>query len=447
MKKISLILNLFCLFVFVSISHSQTIATKADSLLRAYHLNDMFSGSVLIAHEGSIVFERSYGLADRVKKIPNTSTTQYRIGSISKPFTSLIILQLVDRKLIGLNDPIAKYFPSLPKADSITAAHLLQHTSGIKSITSTKQYQTDRQTIKGEKDVLDILSKEPSLFSPGSSWQYSNSNYMLLSYIAERVTGKSMALLVESFTNGLGMKNTGMDYDNRLSTNKAMGYETIALDDYVHVDDNNVSITSGAGGMFSTLKDLYTFQQALQNKGLLSDSLMAQMYTPGKKGYGYGWEISSYNGQKEISHSGSIEGFKSMIMRYPATNSCIIFLSNYWNTPGQEICNQLRNVLFNEPFTIPKKLEFKTLSASALNSLAGEYRFNDAMTMTIEISGSGLLSTIKGQPVVGFRAVSDNEFWNRSHNSLLVFERDSNGKVAGFTLKKGNQDMQWKRVM
>ena len=172
---------------------------------------------------------------------------------------------------------------------------------------------------------------------------------------------------------------------------------------------------------------------------------MQKMYTPGKNDYGYGWEVGEYKGEKEVGHSGSIEGFKSMIMRYPGTNSCIIFLSNYWNTPGQEICDKLRNILFDESFTMPSKLTYVEPGSGKLKSYEGAYRFNDAITMHIEANEKGLISAIDGQPPVAFRAVGDDAFWNRSHQSTMQFDLDETGKVKGFILKKGKQQMEWKK--
>ena len=167
MKKITLILGLL---LFAGLAYSQTIAKNADQLLKAYHDNDLFTGSVMLVKNGEVVYKGSYGYADRNKKKLNSGSTEYRIGSISKPMTSLIILKLVDQKKLRLQDKMVDYLPGLSKYDSVTIEHLLQHQSGIKSITSTQAYNTDRKNIKGQKEVIEILSQEPTQFSPGTQW-------------------------------------------------------------------------------------------------------------------------------------------------------------------------------------------------------------------------------------------------------------------------------------
>ena len=431
---------------FPAAGSAQTIADKADALLKAYHQQDLFTGTVLIAKEGRIVFERSYGMANRESNLPNRSTTQYRIGSLSKPFTSLIIHRLMEKGWLHINDPLNKYLPGFSRNDSVTIEHLLNHTSGIRSITSMEQYRTGRSEIKGMKEVIAILKSQPPVFSPGSSWQYSNSNYLLLSYVAEKITGKTMAQLVGDFADKLHMQNTGMDYDGRKAPTRALGYEAGLLDDYVPVADNNITLLTGAGGMYSTASDLFLLDRALYTDKLLSKVARDKMYVPGKGNYGYGWEIGNYKGRMEISHSGSIEGFKSMMLRYPESGTCIIFLSNYWNTPGPEICESLKAIAFGEGFKMPETPSLIVLSAEQLKSYEGEYSFNGAMVMTIKAESGMLLSIIKGQPVVGFKPLSEKEFYNKSNDARMQFTHTGNESFDAFKLIKGKQVMEWKRI-
>jgi CubicO group peptidase (beta-lactamase class C family) len=438
------ILSFLLLLSFVS--NTQLISIEADSLLNAYHQQDLFTGTVLIAQNGKTVFEKSYGMANREEGITNNSQTQYRIGSISKPFTALIILQLIEKKQLNINDRLSKYIPEIPKADSITIEHLLNHTSGIKSFTSTKPYMQNRMDIKSKEDVITILKAEPFVFSPGSKWQYSNSNYMLLSYIAEKITGKPMAELVKTFSDKYGLKNTGMDYDGRKSATKAIGYEAGTFTDYQTVADQNISIITGAGGIYSTASDLLKLDNILYTDGIVSNATKQKMFTAGKGDYGWGWEISDYKGRKEISHTGSIEGFKSVIHRFPESQTTIIFLSNYWNTQGQQISEGLKAIAFGEDFKIPPAKKFVTLSPDQLKNYEGEYSFKGVMTMNLKSELGLLLSEIKGQPVVSFKPMTENSFYNKSNNAEIEFTRDSEGKIISFKLIKGRQVMEWEKV-
>lgn len=447
MKNVTFSAKLICFLCFLpTLLTAQSLADKADSLLSAYHKQDLFSGTVIIAQSGKTLFEKSYGWADREAAVPNTSDTQYRIGSLTKPFTAMLIMQLVEKGKLNLQDPLSKYIPGFSKGDSVTIEQLLNHTSGIRSITSTNRYRNDRKSIKAEADVLDILRAEPFAFSPGSKWQYSNSNYMLLSYIAETISGRPMRQLVSDFAGTQGMKSTGMDYDGRKAPRKAIGYEAGAIDDYIPLTDNNVTIISGAGGIYSTASDLLKLDRALYTKAILSDAAKKRMFTPIKGDYGLGWETGNYKGRAELGHSGSIEGFKAMMLRYPESETCIIFLSNYWNTPGAAICESLKAIAFGEDYKLPDARQFLTLTTDQLKAYEGDYSFKGAMVMHISADSGVLLSMIKGQPVVGFKAVSEIEFYNKSNDAVIRFKKDANGRVTSFQLLKGKQVMDWERT-
>lgn len=447
MKKINLIL---CFAIFLVnlpvLLLAQDISTKADSLLNRYYQHDLFTGTVLIAKDNKIIFERSYGMADRLNKIHNSAQTEYRIGSISKPITATLILQQIEKGNLSLEEKLSKFLPGLRFSDSVTIRQMLSHTSGIKSLTSTKEYYTNRLSIHGEKEVVDILKNFPLEFTPGTRYQYSNSNYILLGYILEKITGKSLPLQLAQFTAKAGMKNTSLDYDGRLSNKKAVGYEEAAMEDYQPIKDMNIGVVGAAGGFFSTVRDLYKFNLALNSNKLLTKETMDLMYTQVKPGYGLGWGIDTYEGQLEVSHSGSIEGFKSMIMRYPESGTCIIFLSNYFNTRGQEICDQLKAITFNKPLTPVTFHQFIELPRTELEKFEGEYHFNENMTMQIKMAEGRLVSIIKGQPEVSFRPTANMVFYNKSNNAVINFMADGQGKINVLKLQKGKQQMEWKKL-
>ena len=447
MKTINLSTKLLAILLFLpAFLSAQTIADKADSLLSAYHKQDLFTGTVLIAQGNKIVFERSYGMADREKQTKINAQTQFRIGSITKPVTAMIILQLKDKGLLKLSDPLSKYIPGIPNGDSATIEHLLNHTSGIKSLTSTEKYRKEKLQIKTKEDVIDILKSEPAVFRVGTKWQYSNSNFILLGYIAEQVTGKSLSTLINEFSSRIGMKQTGLDTDSRTAKNKALGYEAGAIEDYQLVPDINIDIIAAAGGMYSTARDLYKLDRALYTNSILPDSTKSQMFATRKGNYGLGWETEKYNNKIELGHSGSIEGFKAQILRYPETGTCIIFLSNYFNTRGPQICEALKAIAFNEPYKLPEERNFVKLSEKDLSNYEGVYSFNGGMKMDLKASSGVLLSIIKGQPVVGFKPLSEKDFYNKSNNSQMEFIKDSNGVIKSFKLKMGKQEMEWIKV-
>ncbi len=440
------LLQLCFLLLIPALVKAQSIHEKADSLLAAFSRQHLFSGTVIIARKGNVIFEKSYGQANRKENTPNSSSTTFRIGSVSKPFTAMIILQLQEKGLLHISEPLSKYLKDYSKSDSVTIEQLLNHTSGIRSISSLHQFKNERLKMKGREDVLNLLNSQPLIYTPGSKWQYSNSNYMLLAYVAENIRGKTMSELVKEFAAAHELNDTGMDYDGRPEPYKALGYEAGPVEDFVHVTDYNVAIISGAGGMYSTARDLLKLDQLLYSNKIVNEDTKQKMFTAGKGDYGYGWETGKYNGRIEVGHSGSIEGFKSMWLRYPESGTTIIFLSNYWNVPGQEICDKLKAIAFDEAYEFPVFYQYQRISDNDLKLLEGEYNFNGGMKMTLEASSGMILSKLKGQPTVGFKPISATEFHCKANDARLLFKMDENSKVTGFTLIMGKQEMEWKKA-
>lgn len=439
--------QLLLFFLLPFMVQAQTIQQKADALLTAYYQQDLFTGNVLIAQKGKVVFAKSYGLANRANNKQVNAGTEFRIGSMSKPFTALLIMQLQEQGKLKLTDALSQYIPDYPHGDSITITNLLNHTSGIKSVTSLPAYQQDRGGFKNVEDMVALFKNQPLNFAPGSLYQYSNSNYILLSYIAQKAAGKTFdVLLQQAILKPLKMTQSGLDADGRSSTNKALGYEAAADDDYTPVTDNNIGSYYGSGSMYSTAQDLLKWDRALYGTTLISEASKTLMFTPGKGNYGLGWEINTEHGRKVISHSGSVEGFKANIIRFPESETCIIFLSNYFNTKGPQICEALTAITFNEPYQMPLKRTFVNLTEAALKEYEGTYQFNGAISMKIEARNGKLVSIIPGQPVVALKPQPADRFYVKSNDADIEFARDNAGKIITLKLVKGKQSMDWMKI-
>src|ERR1051325_2004544 len=206
---------------------AQDLAPKADEIVNSYVKQGRFSGSVLVAKGGKVILSKGYGMASYELEVPNTPQTRFRLGSITKQFTSMAVAQLVERGLVNVEDPITKYLPDFPKemGEHVTVYHLLTHTSGIPSFTNFKDYQQiKRNPFSGEK-LVEWLKDKKLEFAPGEKFAYNNSGYYLLSYIIEKVSGKSYEqYLKENIFDPLGMKGTGVDHNKEVMRNRAMGY-------------------------------------------------------------------------------------------------------------------------------------------------------------------------------------------------------------------------------
>jgi CubicO group peptidase (beta-lactamase class C family) len=430
------------------LSNAQDVAAKADELLTAFHKQGKFTGTVLIAKEGKIVFEKGYGYANLEQKQPNTPNTEFRIGSLSKPFTAILILQLQEQGKLNIKDPIQKFIPDYPKGDSIQIEHLLNHTSGIKSITGMKEYyekwigqpSTLEQTIAHFKN-------EPLHFTPGSRFEYSNSNYILLSYIAEKASGISFSQLLEkNITKKLKLKQTGVDQNSRVSKNKAIGYATTPTDSFAIARYTEMSVLSGAGAVYATARDLYAWDQALYGSKLLTDASRKAMFTPYKNNYALGWEVVQSKGRLEMGHSGSIDGYLSNYIRFPKQDVCIIFLSNYFQSKGPQISKALTAIVFNEPYVIPKEKIAITLQESVYQSYVGQYQLEKGPTLAVVFEEGKLKGKLGNQPYFEMLAESETKFFIKGVDGDVEFVKEGSHAVTGVNLMNNGKTLSFKRM-
>lgn len=439
--------NLLLIFLIIpTLLKAQNIPAQADSLLTNYFRQGLFSGNVSIIKKGKILFSKSYGYSNAKTRTPNNKETQFRIGSITKTFIAALILRLHERGKLSLNEKVSKYLPNYHYGDSVTIRNLLNHTSGIKSFTSIEKFQKEKMEMTSTSEVMSTFAQMPLLFSPGSNFQYSNSNYLLLAYIAEKITKKNLSqLLRDEITQPLGMKNTGIDSDGRKSDNKALGHEASLLSDHDISPNNNIGLLSGAGAMYSTAEDLLRWERAMYGNTILSDSSKSIMFRPYLKNYGLGWQVSQNNSRLSYAHSGSIDGFKSNIQLFPQTETAIIFLSNYFNTPGPEICAALEAITFNEPFQIPTERRAITLPQEQLTAYIGNYDFQGKLEMSIVIENGRLLSKIKGQPTVSLSPIGDHNFYVPMNGVYIQFKMSTSKNAASLQIMDGKRGLEFIR--
>ena len=364
--KRKILLNLLVLVLsHYSIAGDRT--STIDEVLKYYVNNFQFNGTVLIAQHGNPIYTKAFGLANRTWNIPNDADTKFRIYSMSKAFTSMIIYQLVEENKIDLKDNLTKFLPDF-KSDSnhlVTIHHLLTHTSGIKDYLhqdgKTKE-EIDRLNYSQWEFIEKYIDKNLE-FSPGTKARYSNSNYYLLSVIIEKVTGKSYK---ENVTNRilvpLGMQNSGIDNSVDILEKMSTGYFT-DFGQYNHASYVNMKNLKGCGSIYSTAGDLLKWDQALYTEKLLSDSLKQLMFKPlvGNT-FASGWLterriMKIHNDTLTlIRHSGGYWGFKNRLIRVNNNDYSIIILSNVNmnNNVFMSIGDNILNTLYEEPFKYPK---------------------------------------------------------------------------------------------
>ncbi len=350
-------------------------------------LESQFNGSVLVAENGKITYKGAYGQANMEWNIPNTPDTRFRLGSITKQFTATVILQLVEQGKIKLDAKLSDYLPDYRKdtGEKVTIHHLLTHTSGIPSYTSQPGFfqNVSRNPYKVDEFVKKYASGDLE-FEPGSKFLYNNSGYFLLGAIIERVTGKPYEqVLKQNIFDPLGMKNTGYDHHDTLIPKRASGY-TKTPDGYANAAYLDMSIPYAAGSLYSTVEDLYLWDQALYTDKVLSAQSKALMYKPFLENYAYGWAITNASFKQNdqpvqmISHDGGINGFSTTIMRFPKEKNLIVLLDNTSSEYVNRLGESIGRIIYNQPYETPKMSIIpvlnKTITEKGIEAGVAQYR-------------------------------------------------------------------------
>ena len=340
-------------------SAARTPQSAIDEIMQARSAAGDFSGVVLVARGGRILYERAFGYSNLEWQVPMDLQTKFEIGSVTKQFTALLILQFVNEGRIRLDGRISDYLSFYRKdtGTRITVSELLSHTSGIPNFLSAPGF-LDGPASRANYGVRDFAEKHCSgdlHFEPGTKFEYSNSGYFLLGAILEQVSGERYEqLLKERIFDPLGMKNSGYTHSETVLPHRAAGYERseAGLRNARYYD---MSIAFAAGALYSTAGDLYLWDQALYGERLLPARLRDLLFKPNLDNYGYGWGIlvpgagSPYAGESIPMHGGAIFGFQSLIQRIPAQKELIVLLENTDSPKLLDIALQIRGVLANNP--------------------------------------------------------------------------------------------------
>jgi D-alanyl-D-alanine carboxypeptidase len=353
---------LFILYCLSARTFSQTDRTKLfeteDAYIRSETAKQFFRGSVLVGIDGKIVFEKAYGPGDEEWGNANTVRTKFRIASLSKQFTAACILLLQERGRLNVHDPISRYLPGLPLAwQAITIHELLTHTSGVPNSTSSAENASGDRIGATPQQLIDHVVNKPLNFAPGTNWSYSNTGYILLGIIVEKISGQSYAdFLKTNIFEPLGMRDSGYDRARDIINERASGYDLID-GHIVNADFIDMSVPFSAGGIYSTVEDMYRWNEALaEDRKLLSAESRKQMFTEYPEAvhegqhYGYGVVISRLKfGRLLYYHGGGVEGFSSSIQRYPSDRVCIVVLSNLASYKPWELGDHIASDLFGLP--------------------------------------------------------------------------------------------------
>lgn len=421
---------------------AQDKPSRMEEVVQSYVSNEQFMGSVLVSRDKTVLFDKGFGSADLEWDIPNSPTTKFRLGSLTKQFTAACILLLEERGKLKIDDTVKKYMTDAPAAwDKITIFNLLTHTSGIPGFTEFPDYAaTEGITTTPEKLVLRFRDK-PLEFQPGEKMSYSNSGYALLGYLIEKISAQTYSQFVqENIFDPLGMRDSGCDSNSAIILHRASGY-TSSDKRMMNAGYIDMTIPFSAGGLYSTTEDLARWEQGLFGGKLLSSASLQEMTKPFQHNYAFGLIVTTVNGHKVIEHSGGIEGFNTALAYYPEDKLIVAVLSNLNGDAPLNITHRLAAVAHGEEVVLPAERKEILVTAAILAKYVGVYELAPGFNLVVTLEGGNLMLQATGQPKFQLFEESETKFFLKVVDAEIDFVKNDRNEVTSLMLHQGGRDM------
>jgi CubicO group peptidase (beta-lactamase class C family) len=436
------------LFLLTAAGFAQDPA-RLEQIVQSYVAENHFMGTVLVAKGDEVILNKGYGSASLEWNIPNAPSTKFRLGSMTKQFTAACILLLQERGKLKIEDPVRKYMADAPPAwDKITIHNLLTHTAGIPNFTSFPDYATTKALPSPAEKTVARFRDKPLDFEPGSKFSYSNSGYVLLGYLIEKISGQSYEkFLQENIFTPLEMKDSGYDSNSDVIARRAAGYAPGGHGGLVNAGFVNMTIPGGAGGLYSTTEDLLKWERGLLGGKVLSAASLQQMTTPFKDDYAFGLLVRTERGRKQIWHNGGIEGFNTSMAYYPDSKVVVAVLANVSGPTPDVMLPKLAAVAHGDAVQLTTERKEITVSSDILAKYAGIYAMAPGVTMTITLADGQLISQMSRQGKVPLFAESETMFFPKVVDAEIEFPRDdTKGPASQLILHQNGRDMTAKRL-
>jgi CubicO group peptidase (beta-lactamase class C family) len=458
MKKIAIVIGV----LFSLSGYAQDKAAALDSIFSTLHREEKFFGNVLIAENGKVLYQKSFGKANMATNADLNSESMFELASVSKQFTAMAIMLLKQQGKLNYDDSLRKFFPSLPY-QHITVRQLLHHTSGLPDYVELFMKNWDSTKIATNKDIISLLSekKPPVLFAPGEKWEYSNTGYAILASIIEKVSGMEYgAYLSKYIFKPLGMSRTRVyrrRYEKKEIPNYAYGYvydtknkKFVLPDDYPETAAMVYSLDGivGDGCVNSTTTDLLKWDRALYTDKLLPPEQLQDAFKPGilnngkETTYGFGWGLGEMKGiGKVTSHTGGWPGYNTLIERHLDSGKTIIILRNYeW--PAQ-MMKKIRNILYDMKDEVIKEA---VVGADSLLQYVGEYELAPEFSITITVEEGKLFGQATAQEKFELFAEKPGLFFLKVVEAKVEFVKDEKGKIKNLILYQNGQEVEGVKV-
>ena len=436
------------LFLCAAECLAQDVAPKLAEYMDALAGRGKFSGAVLVARDGKVIFSRAYGMANYELGAPNTTETKFRIGSMTKPFTAAAVMLLQERGKLSVEDSVCKYVSDCPAAwQPITLLHLLSHTSGLAKHDKAADYLKTAALPMTVAQLVEGFKNRPPEFKPGERFDYNNNGYVLLGQVIERASGQPYeAFMREQVFAPLGMNDTGYDRHEPVIKNRAAGYvrDGGALLNAAYVDQSQ---PFAAGALYSTVGDLLRWDQALYTERLLPRKTLEEMFTPVRPPYGYGWFVTRQFNRRLLWHGGGTPGFAADLLRFPDDRVTVIILSNLENAPVLRAGSDLAAIVFGERYEIPKERVALKVDPKTLEAYRGEYEDRPGRTTAVLVEGGALLLKLAGQPdPLPLSAESETRFFHPEQDVQVEFVRDAVGQVTQLILRLNGREFRARKI-
>ena len=454
MKK-TILCILLGLMTAASYAQSRMNAQKIrviDSLLSYLSAENRFMGTICIRENNKTLLNKSYGAmgVKNGKLLPANPQTKYRIGSISKSYTAAMILQLAEEKNLPLDDKLSRYFKEIPNATKISIRQLLNHQSGLYNFTNDLQWRSQFSLVS-KKEMLAAFAKDKPDFEPGTKTAYSNTNYMLLGYIIEQVSGKSFNDNLQArISKQLNLKGTSLPKGSTdILKNEALSFDFGNDQQWEAIPEIHVSASDGAGGIIAPAEEVSRFFEALfQNKLLTAATVKEMLPVQGKNSitpinsYGYGLETLPF-GNEHIAygHSGHIDGFYTMCGYCPEDKLSISFFDNGQVMGFNQINIYLLSIIFDKAYTFPSFTKVN-VSNNELAGLAGHYGAKDLpLDVQVMAHGNQLWAQASGQDSFRLSAMGKDKFEFQQADITMTFVRGADDQAQSLSMVQDGEKL------
>ena len=453
------------LLLVPSNAQNRNIAQAIDKYIAARTELGRFSGAVLVARGDEVIFRKGYGFTDVEKKLPFTPETRQMVASLSKMFTAMAVLKLSERGKLKLDDPICSYLENCPDAwKLITIDNLIRHVSGIPDYEEKLGMGSEKyfEFMTGENTstrIVENAKKLPLDFAPGAQFKYSNTGYIVLGLIVEKVSKQTLGRFAwKSLLKPAGMTSSGFFDIKHPPKNLAFGYTHgdigwekavggFSLTGGLVKKERRLTLSSpaGDGGLYSTVDDLFRWSLVMDGRSPVSPEIIARVFTPGKGSYGDGWFIYNEFNRRKYRHNGVLPGHVSEFIKFPDDKLTIIILSNLDRTRMSSVTRDITAIVLGLPYDLPVSGTVVKLDVTQIAALEGEYKTADGKTLIVKNEPdylTGKMTDAKGdlEFIAGWIPLSPTEFYFPFRDGKVIFTFGEKGTAVKVNLRYRGED-------